>query len=58
MPGDHRLSAVRAHLLELSGDRAAARDAFEAAARQATNLVQQRYLHICGARLDGLCPRL
>lgn len=54
LAGDHRLSAVRAHLLELSGDRAAARDAYEAAARQAANLVQQRYLHTRAARLDRL----
>jgi predicted RNA polymerase sigma factor len=52
LAGDHRLSAVRAHLLELSGDRAAARAAFEAAARQATNLIQQRYLHTRARRLQ------
>jgi predicted RNA polymerase sigma factor len=51
LAGDHRLTAVRAHLLELSGDQAAARDAYETAARQATNLVQQRYLHSRAARL-------
>jgi RNA polymerase sigma factor (sigma-70 family) len=51
LAGDHRLSAVRAHLLELSGDRAAARDAYQVAARQATNLVQQRYLHTRARRL-------
>jgi RNA polymerase sigma factor (sigma-70 family) len=48
---DHRLRAVRAHLLEMAGDTAAARDAFLAAARQATNLPQQRYLHARAARL-------
>jgi predicted RNA polymerase sigma factor len=51
LAGDHRLTAVRAHLLELSGDQAAARHAYETAARQATNLVQQRYLHTRAARL-------
>jgi RNA polymerase sigma factor (sigma-70 family) len=52
--GDHRLHAVRAHLLELAGDRAAARDAYQAAARRTTNLPQQRYLHARAARLaDG-----
>jgi RNA polymerase sigma factor (sigma-70 family) len=48
---DHRLQAVRAHLLELAGDTAAARDAYLAAARRATNLPQQRYLHARAARL-------
>jgi RNA polymerase sigma factor (sigma-70 family) len=48
---DHRLHAVRAHLLEMAGDDAAARDAFLAAARRATNLPQQRYLHAQAARL-------
>ncbi len=48
---DHRLPAVRAHLLEMTGDRAGARDAYQAAARCATNLAQQRYLHARAARL-------
>ena len=58
LAGDHRLTAVRAHLLELSGDQATARDAYETAARQATNLVQQRYLHARAARLatSGVNP--
>jgi RNA polymerase sigma factor (sigma-70 family) len=41
---DHRLYAVRAHLLEMSGDTAAACEAYRAAARRARNLPQQRYL--------------
>jgi RNA polymerase sigma factor (sigma-70 family) len=48
---DHRLHAVRAHLLELAGDRLAARDAYLAAARRTTSLPQQRYLHGRAARL-------
>ena len=51
--GDHRLHAVRAHLLEMAGDRAGARDAYQAAARRTTNLPQQRYLHARAARLTG-----
>jgi predicted RNA polymerase sigma factor len=51
--GDHRLHTVRAHLLEMTGDRAAARDCYEAAARRTTNLAQQRYLHGRAARLTG-----
>ena len=50
---DHRLHAVRAHLLEMAGDHAGARDAYEAAARRTTNLPQQRYLHGRAARLAG-----
>jgi predicted RNA polymerase sigma factor len=49
---DHRLHAVRAHLLEMTGDTAAAREAYLAAARRATNLPQQRYLNRQAARLD------
>jgi RNA polymerase sigma factor (sigma-70 family) len=48
---DHRLYAVRAHLLEMTGQREAARDAYHAAARRATNLPQQRYLHARAVRL-------
>ncbi|GII42001.1 RNA polymerase sigma factor [Planotetraspora phitsanulokensis] len=51
---DHRLHAVRAHLLEMSGDHVAAREAYGAAARRATGLQQQRYLNSRAARLsDG-----
>ena len=49
---DHRLYAVRAHLLEMSGDIPAAREAYRAAARRATNMPQQRYLIGRAARLD------
>jgi RNA polymerase sigma factor (sigma-70 family) len=41
---DHRLYAVRAHLLEMSGETAAACEAYREAARRAKNLPQQRYL--------------
>jgi RNA polymerase sigma factor (sigma-70 family) len=47
----HRLPAVRAHLLEMAGDRDAARDSYRAAARRATSLPEQRYLHARAARL-------
>ena len=53
LANDHRLDAVRAHLLEITGDRAAAREAYLAAARRATNLPQQRYLHGRAARLES-----
>lgn len=51
LAGDHRLYAVRAHLLEMTGDMAAAREAYLAAARRATNLPQQRYLNRRAAML-------
>jgi predicted RNA polymerase sigma factor len=50
--GDHRVHSVRAHLLEMAGDRAGARDAYLEAARRTTNLPQQRYLNARAARLD------
>jgi len=48
---DHRLPTVRAHLLEMAGQPAAAREAYLAAAALAGNLPQQRYLHAQAARL-------
>jgi RNA polymerase sigma factor (sigma-70 family) len=49
---DHRRYAVRAHLLEMTGDKDAAREAYRGAARRATNLAQQRYLNRQAAKLD------
>ena len=40
----HRLDAVRAHLLEMAGDRAAAQRAYQAAARRTSSVPEQRYL--------------
>jgi len=53
---DHRLYAVRAHLLEMSGDTAVAHEAYLDAARRATNLPQQRYLNRQAARLEDASP--
>jgi predicted RNA polymerase sigma factor len=50
---DRRFHAVRAHVLERNGDRHAALDAYQEAARRATNLQQQRYLNRQIARLQG-----
>jgi predicted RNA polymerase sigma factor len=50
---DHRLHAVRAHLLELAGDPTAARDAYLAAAGRTTSLQQQRYLYARAGRLTA-----
>jgi RNA polymerase sigma factor (sigma-70 family) len=52
LAGHHRLDAVRAHLLELAGDPAAAREHYRAAARRTTSLPEQRYLEGRAARLD------
>ncbi len=48
---DHRLHAVRAHLLEMAGESQAARESYEHAARLTTSLPLQRYLH---GRIAGL----
>jgi len=48
---DHRLAAARAHLLEMTGDRAAAQDAYLVAAQRTLNLAQQRFLHAQAARM-------
>jgi RNA polymerase sigma factor (sigma-70 family) len=50
---DHRLHAVRGHLLEMAGDFLAAHDSYEAAARRTVSLPHQRYLHSRAARLTG-----
>ncbi|MEV6514861.1 sigma-70 family RNA polymerase sigma factor [Micromonospora chalcea] len=55
--GHHRLAAVRAHLLDLAGDRADARAAYLAAARATTSLPERRYLQARAARLTGDRPR-
>jgi predicted RNA polymerase sigma factor len=48
---DHRLHAVRAHLLEMAGNSAAAREAYLAAALRAASVPRQRYLHAQAARI-------
>jgi RNA polymerase sigma factor (sigma-70 family) len=51
LAGNHRLDAVRAHLLERAGDLPAARAGYLTAARRTTSLPEQRYL---AARAAGL----
>jgi RNA polymerase sigma factor (sigma-70 family) len=48
---NHRLAAVRAYLLELSGDTAGAVECYRVAARLTTNLPEQRHLSMRAARL-------
>jgi RNA polymerase sigma factor (sigma-70 family) len=50
---DHRLFAVRAHLLEMLGRRDEARAAYEDAAARTANLAQQRYLRGRAARASA-----
>ena len=52
MAGNHRLDAVRAHLLEMAGDRVAALASYRAAARGTISLPERRYLEVRAARLD------
>jgi RNA polymerase sigma factor (sigma-70 family) len=51
MAHNHRLEAVRAHLLERAGDLAAARDSYRKAARMTASIPEQRYLALKAAGL-------
>jgi RNA polymerase sigma factor (sigma-70 family) len=51
LAGHHRVAAVRAHLLDLAGDRDAARDQYRLAARRTLSIPEQRYLESRAARL-------
>jgi RNA polymerase sigma factor (sigma-70 family) len=51
MAHNHRLEAVRAHLLERAGELAAARDSYRKAARMTASIPEQRYLALKAARL-------
>ena len=51
MTGHHRLYAVRAHLLELTGDLDAARTGYRDAARRTTSIPEQRWLEARAASL-------
>jgi len=51
MAHNHRLEAVRGHLLELAGDPVGARHAYLRAARMTASLPEQRHLTLRAARL-------
>lgn len=51
MANNHRLEAVRGHLLEMAGEVDAAREAFRKAARMTASLPEQRYLALKAAKL-------
>jgi RNA polymerase sigma factor (sigma-70 family) len=51
LAGHYRLAAVRAHLLEMAGDKEGALENYRAAASRTTNLVERRYLTTQAARI-------
>ena len=51
LPGQHRVDAVRAHLLELAGDTTAAAEHYATAAARTTNLPERHHLSRQAARL-------
>jgi predicted RNA polymerase sigma factor len=51
---DHRLFAVRAHLMEMAGDRDGARSSYLAAAARTSSAPQKRYLQAKAARLASV----
>jgi len=56
LAGHHRVAAVRAHLLEMAGEPAAAREHYLIAARRTLSLPEQRYLESRAARLAQSRP--
>ncbi|WP_308283303.1 RNA polymerase sigma factor [Pseudonocardia nigra] len=52
LAGHHRLDAVRAHLLEMTGDHAGAAEHYRIAARRTDSLPEQRYLLARADRAD------
>jgi RNA polymerase sigma factor (sigma-70 family) len=56
MAHNHRLEAVRAHLLEHAGDTAAARESYLRAATMTASLPEQRYLALRAAQLHHPTP--
>jgi RNA polymerase sigma factor (sigma-70 family) len=51
LTGNHRVDAVRAHLLEMAGDAVGARDGYHLAARRTLSIPERRYLESRAARL-------
>jgi RNA polymerase sigma factor (sigma-70 family) len=54
LAGHHRFDAVRAHLLEMAGERDAARERYRLAARRTLSVPERRYLE---SRAAQLAPR-
>ena len=57
LAGHHRLDAVRAHLLEMSGDHVAAMEHYRIAAARTTSLPERNYLMTQAARLGEVPNR-
>jgi RNA polymerase sigma factor (sigma-70 family) len=57
LEGNHRIDSVRAHLLEMAGDREAARAHYRLAARRTLSLPEQRYLEARAAELAETAQR-
>lgn len=53
LAGNHRVDAVRGHLLELAGDLTGAAASYTAAGRRTTSVPEQRYLARQAARLNA-----
>jgi len=53
LAGHHRLDAVRAHLLEMDGDREAAIAHYRTAARRTTSVAERDYLLMRAAALTS-----
>jgi RNA polymerase sigma factor (sigma-70 family) len=56
MAHNHRLEAVRGHLLEQAGDTVAARSCYLRAAKMTASVPEQRYLELRAARLHHQAP--
>ena len=56
LAGNHRIDAVRAHLLEMAGDLDAARASYLVAARRTLSIPERRYLESRAARLGPPGP--
>ena len=57
LAGHYRLDAVRAHLLELAGDTAAAQAHYRMAAERTTSPPERRFLALQAARLNAAARR-
>jgi predicted RNA polymerase sigma factor len=56
LPGHHRLDAVRAHLLEMAGDRESAVVRYRTAAARSTSVAERDYLMAQAVRVGALRP--
>ena len=52
LAGNHRVAAVRAHLLERAGDKAGAVAEYRRAAAQTASVAERNYLHLRASRLS------